>query len=325
MLARQNRVYFKSSFVLETPLLLPSFSSKGFPEVRELVKLMSGIITSGILVSAYDLHYGHIPKTKLTFSEVIFLDSGGYEARVDYDLSDAYRRPHKSKQWTRDLYLGEVKKWKSRVPTVVVSFDSPTQYTDLEKQIRRARELERMRPDLPIELLIKPERKEDRIPIDGLIEHVQDLRFFVAVGFTEKELDKSTLGRMVKIARLRRAMDAAGVSVPIHIFGSLDTVSTPLYFISGAEIFDGLTWLRFGYHAGATVYFQNYGITHDTNYLLLKDVDRAHRMWVNNYYYLEKLRDEMVNFARTGDFGHFKHIGDRLQEAYRQVEARAGM
>lgn len=325
MLARQSKIHFKSNVVSETPLLLPSFSSKGFPEVSELLRLMSGIITSGILVSAYDLHYSHIPRTKLTFPEVIFLDSGGYEARVDYDLSDAYRRPHQSKQWTRDAYLEEVAKWKSRIPTVVVSFDSPTQYTDLEKQIRRARELETTRPDLPIELLIKPERKEDRIPIDGLIEHVQDVRSFVAVGFTEKELDKSTLGRMVKIARLRRAMDAAGVRVPIHIFGSLDTLSTPLYFISGAEIFDGLTWLRFGYHAGVTVYFQNYGITHDRNHLLSKDTDQAHRMWVNNYYYLEKLRDEMVNFARTGEFSHFKYIGDTLQEAYRQVEARVGM
>jgi hypothetical protein len=171
---------------------------------------------------------------------------------------------------------------------------------------------------------VKPEKSGGLIPIPALIEHVEDLRQFVAVGFTEKELDNSMLGRMVKIAQLRKAMDARDIHIPIHIFGSLDTLNTPLYFISGAEIFDGLTWLRFGYHEGVTVYSQNYGIISDPSGLLAKTKDQVHKMWVSNYYYLEKLRDQMINFIRTGEFGKFKDIESKLREAYEQVEARIG-
>ncbi len=49
---------------------------------------------------------------------------------------------------------------------------------------------------------------------------------------------------MQNIAKLRKALDKAGLNIPLHVFGSLDTVTTPLYFLAGADIFDGLTWLR---------------------------------------------------------------------------------
>ena len=49
------------------------------------------------------------------------------------------------------------------------------------------------------------------------------------------------------------------METPIHVFGSLDTVTTPMYFLAGADIFDGLTWLRFAFHGGYTVYKHNYG------------------------------------------------------------------
>lgn len=52
---------------------------------------------------------------------------------------------------------------------------------------------------------------------------------FHALGVTEKELGGNFKERMINIARIRKALNGVGLeNMPIHIFGSLDTVSTPL-------------------------------------------------------------------------------------------------
>jgi hypothetical protein len=284
---------------------------------------MREFITSGVLVSAYDVHYKKITPKKITFPEVIILDCGGYEARMDYDLADVYVQEYSPKAWTRKLYFNVLKNWPRLVPTIVVSYDSPRQFPKLKDQIREAKNLVRARADLPVELLIKPESKNAvYVSIENVIKHVNELRSFSAVGFTEKELGLSMLEKMTKIARLRRTMDEAKVDIPIHIFGSLDTLNTPLYFISGAEIFDGLTWLRYGYHQGLTTYSQNYGTVQDSNGLIRTSKEQLIEMWKNNYYYLGKLKDQMINYVRTEDFSQFKHIGATLEEAFQQLQAR---
>jgi hypothetical protein len=34
-------------------------------------------------------------------------------------------------------------------------------------------------------------------------------------------------------------LDEAGVKSPIHVFGALDPLTVCLYFVAGAEVFDG--------------------------------------------------------------------------------------
>lgn len=203
-----------------------------------------------------------------------------------------------------------------------MSFDSPRHFVGLKDQISRAHNLRKI-TDLPIELLIKPEtKKANTVSIESVIRRVSDLRSFIAVGLTDKELGSSMLEKMTNIARLRQAMDNAKADIPIHIFGSLDTLSTPLYFISGAEIFDGLTWLKYGYHQGQTIYGKNYGSIQDSNGLIRNLKEQTMEMWKNNYYYLTKLRDQMINFTRTGNFNQFKHIASTLKDAFEQLQAR---
>jgi hypothetical protein len=323
MLARSRDLLLGGRFSIRTPLLCPSFSSKGFPDVSAILDFMSEFITGGVLVSAYDIHHGTISAKKIVFPELVFLDSGGYETRVEHDLSEAYGRVHKPRKWTRELYFKTLKKWPRHVPTVIVSFDSPKKFFKVKEQVHRTQQLEKVAGGFPVELLIKPESKNaEFVSIETVLQRVGDLRAFAAVGLTEKELDSSMLGRMEKIARLRLAMDSAKVDIPIHIFGSLDTLSTPLYFISGAEIFDGLTWLRFGYREGRTIYSQNYGTTQDPHGLRLPAKQGIFEMWKNNYYYLEQLRDEMINYVRTSDFSLFKHVGTLLNDAHTQLQAR---
>ncbi len=322
MFVRRSKIVFGTQPVAETPLLLPAFSSKGFPQIRQIMKLMAEFITSPILISSYDVHY-RLVSQKITFSQLIFLDSGGYEARVDHDLSESYGRTHKPKRWNRQLYEQVLRKWTTRWPTIAVSFDSPVQFSLLARQIRAARDLQTTHQHLLWEFLVKPESAKDPfISVDKLIKRISDLRGFAVVGLTEKELGDSVFSAMTKIARLRMHMDSAGITLPIHIFGSLDALTTILYFLSGAEIFDGLTWLRFGYHEGRTIYSQNYAVLRDSEGIRRRTDEQHYEMWRNNYYYLERLRTQMINYERTKDLSHFgPALQSTLREALAQLQA----
>jgi hypothetical protein len=323
LLARESIVVHNGKELFRTPLLVPSFSSKGFPEVKKIIAMMREFITGAILVSAYDEHYGHLTAQKLNFPSVIFLDSGGYEARVEHDLSESYGETYKPNKWTANDHRAVIKKWDSNVSTILVSFDSPTRHSRIEHQAAAALKLKEDFPQFPHELLIKPERSRGPLEITEILPKILDnLVGFAVLGFTEHELDGKIIGRMLKIAQARKILDEAGIKTPIHIFGSLDTFSTALYFLSGAEIFDGLTWLRFGFLKGQTVYKHNYGAMKSGDGLLRGAQDLSHSMWKDNYYYLEALRDQMRNFVRTKDYISFDHIGNELEAAIHQLEAR---
>jgi hypothetical protein len=320
MFARRSKILAGAQTVAETPLLLPSFSSKGFPQARQIMNLMAEFITSPILISSYDVYYRLIPK-KITFPQLLFLDSGGYEARVEHDLSEMYGKLHKSKPWNQQFHESVLTNWVSKWPTIAVSFDSPAKFMGLSNQMAGAAESQKKHPNLLWEFLVKPETsKSPFVPFEKLINRVEHLRRFAVVGITEKELDDSLFGAMTKIARLRTQMNAAAVNIPIHIFGSLDPLTTVLYFLAGAEIFDGLTWLRFGYHEGTTIYFQNYGVIRDSEGLRRSTQEQYHEMWRSNYYYLLKLRTQMINFERTGDLSHFGVIRPQLSDALTQLQ-----
>ncbi len=122
---------------------------------------------------------------------------------------------------------------------------------------------------------------------------------------------------MENIATLRMALDKAGMDTPIHIFGSLDTVTTPMYFLAGADVFDGLTWLRFAYREGYTIYKHNYGALklgiREKSYM----VDA--RCWFDNYAYLGEMELEMRRFLKNYDFRSFKYHRDEFRETYETV------
>lgn len=252
MFAKKRKIALKSGTSLETPLLLPSFSSKTFQDeqVGKIIEYMESVITDEVLISAYDLYYREIKK-KITFPSVVFIDSGGYEASLDSDLSDTGKKTHRSRRWVREFHQQVLSRWSYSPDTVLVSFDSPKAKTDLSSQISRARRLFDSYPLGVSELLIKAiSSREPYIDVSQVIHRVHDLAAFDIIGFTEKELGDSTLQRMCNIAKIRDALNKAGMETPIHVFGSLDTISTPLYFLAGADIFDGLTWLRFAFDEG---------------------------------------------------------------------------
>jgi hypothetical protein len=322
LLAREGSVSHNDVVVFQTPLLIPSFSSKGFPEMKQIIRMMAEFITGSCLVSAYDIHYKLLEPKQLTFPDVIFLDSGGYEARVEHDLSEAYGQDYKPKKWTPNDHHRVLLIWNSKRPTIAISYDNPRRHSSIEHQLSAARRVRQRFPNLLHEFLVKPERKTDSIDPKLVAKIVNQLNEFSIIGFTEHELDNKIIGRMEKIATVRKMLDEAGLKIPIHVFGSLDSLTTVLYFLSGAEIFDGLTWLRFGFHNGQTIYRQNYGAISGENGILKSARELSHGMWKDNYYYLEHLRDQMRNYARTGDCKSFGYIAASVQAAVDQLRSR---
>lgn len=322
MYAKRRKIVLRNGVELETPLLLPSFSSKTFQDERvgQILQYMAGTITDEILISAYDLFYREI-RRKIKFSSAIFLDSGGYEASEDLDLSDSGKRIHRPRPWSLNHHQRVLSRWDYGVPTIIVSFDSPTSKTSAARQVERAKRLFSKFSRANSEILFKTERRSSQfLNIQAIIDQRHNLGTFDIIGVTEKELGPSTLDRMVSIAKLRLALTSAKLETPIHVFGSLDTISTPLYYFAGADIFDGLTWLRYAFADGATLYKHNYGAQRLG--ISFEDFRVNGKVWNDNYYYLFQLRDDMRRFLLENDFEQFKFNAPFFKSACAQFRER---
>jgi hypothetical protein len=156
------------------------------------------------------------------------------------------------------------------------------------------------------------------------------LGFFSVVGVTEHELGDSLLDRVVAVMELRALLRRTGIEKPIHVFGALDPLFVPLYFAAGADIFDGLTWLRYAYWHGLAVH-------HEQGPLLNRsteqrgDVRRA-IVAAGNLTQLGQLHSQLLRFVHEEeDWTLYDHplvgradekISDLLRSTYRSAQAR---
>ena len=80
MLAARRAIKLLGHEIERTPLLVPSFSSKGFPQVQKIIEYSSELIDGVTLISAYDLHHNKVSRD-LSFPSLLFLDSGDTKLR----------------------------------------------------------------------------------------------------------------------------------------------------------------------------------------------------------------------------------------------------
>jgi hypothetical protein len=349
-LVRRSALEHPSGFKMKTPMLIPSFSSKGcvfpkeLPESKEFeytyfktkkelkengnpntgkisdvtVYLVNAlrIITDSMLVSAYDIFHGHIPiPYKNSIPEIIFLDSGGYEVGDTYDYSTIIRSTVVANEWNMEHYREVLETWPDNVPAVFVGFDH--QGESVEKQIELAKELfSKFRGKQLCSILIKPVSNEKTFKktLNEIRNNVTKLKDFDIVGIADKDMGNSVSMVMENVAKIRLALDKAKINIPLHIFGGLDPLTSWLYYISGAELFDGLSWLRYGYFEGRTLYYRNNGILSlgiDKNDEIIKLQSTIH-----NLYYLMELQLEMAQFAPDHNYDKIPFNAGFLKEAY---------
>lgn len=330
MLCRTTKLTHKTTGVsLDTPLLVPSFSSKGFSRssktgaskkeegflsrLHQQLESVSEFVTDTFLVSAFDIYHQYLPQPEKLkqLPELIFLDSGGYEISDYADLSDTEEPEKKQKPWNEDMLKVVFDKWPDELATVLVSYDHPEKRTTFEEQISAARELFRKRDAHLKTFLLKPETNRQETLRDVLAKafgKIDELKYFDIIGVTEREIGSSTKERMVNIAKLRLALDDAGMkTIPLHIFGALDPIAAALYFMAGAEIFDGLTWLRYAYANSQCIYTHNHGPI--AFGLEARDDYVRARTQANNLHELVKIQNMLKEFHHTQDFSKLTKLG----------------
>ncbi len=330
MLARSETIKLPYGSPLITPVILPSFSSKGFPELKKILKYLEEFISGPVLFSAYDIKYEKIPK-KIPFApELLFLDSGGYECSTITDFVEYDRYSYKPESWDQKLYINTVKsvlEANKHMSKVIVNYDNPRRRKPIDEQIKNAKTIfekfSRMDRNYFKEIILKPEtsdKDKQYIEIDTVVQNIKKLKDFDIIGFTEKELGHTLVKVMINICKIRKALKENKMKQLIHIFGSLDPISTPLYFMCGADIFDGLTWLRYSFHQGLTIYQQNYWFKKS----LLDFEIFALRMTsaIENNSYLKDLRNQMMSFQKNKDFNMFHDNGQLFKKIWNTVEAQ---
>lgn len=284
MLARITKIKHPLGAQIDLPRLVPAFSSKGFPFLRVTRKksgpkakraaaitvsettlaleLVGDFIKDSILLSAYDLHHQHFRRPERYFQgkELILLDSGGYELSPGFDQTEPVHWGTPKKAFSGNDYLRVLKALPKDLPFAISNFDWGTRKKPLVRQILAAQSLFAEFPSLMKNFIVKPAGDDKYVDVDEVIRHIKKLTAFDILGVTEKELGKDLMQRLKGLAKLRLAMDREGVDIPIHVWGGLDPVQTPLYFFAGAEIFDGISWLRYAYIDGVAVYRDLYSV-----------------------------------------------------------------
>lgn len=331
-LAERRQIHDKRGGVLECPLLVPSFSSKGFGEIKEsdsdsflsrcseAFEQLVGLMPQ-LLISAYDLHHqlfkgglGAIPS-----KSTLFLDSGGYELSPWFDLAEPYVVDAKLRSFDESDYRKVLQNLPPGRTVIATSFDAGSQGATLSRQIGSAAELFEDHEQVVANFLLKPSGGNVYVDTEDVLAHLDKLSCFDVIGFTEKELGPTLLERLLSLGRIRTRMTEQGLNIPIHLYGALDPVLTPLYFAVGADVFDGLSWLRYGFMEGLSVY------RHASSFLqggLLEENSEIYG-FARNLAYINELRHSMIRFVDLGEnFGAFDHHGEEFERSIGIIKGR---
>ena len=217
------------------------FPSRGFPYLSDIWEEFRHKLYGVCLVSAFDVAGGRIPSGVADLVNVTILDSGLYETRVKKpDLNATEASPH-SEDWSRGQYLEVVQCMGAEGNLIQVNFDYVGR---LEDQIELAIEDFSMAACAASDFLVKPATQAELVNLPKLAQLADALKHFNVIGITAREAGDSFLERCRSIVMLRDLLNDAGLDTPVHVFGAIKPYEVLAYFLCGADIFDGLSWLR---------------------------------------------------------------------------------
>jgi len=324
---------------ITTPLVVPSFSSKGFgvafrrnktpiSEVSQYLQLFADRLNRAFLVSAYDLHYKLLePARELTtrkfedslwsHPKLLFIDSGLYECRIQSDSDEPVQEMRLPQDWSEEKYVDFAARLPTNAPIALVNWDH---YQSYRAQIDAAQEFFTDHGSYLSVCLLKPEKEGRSHNFGRLTQDASRLAAFRVVGVTEKELGASVIERLVALAKLRDLLDREGVDSPIHVFGALHPLYTPLYFAAGGEIFDGLSWLRY-------LWFEGVPVHRDSLPILFRQSDKVQQQGIEaaqaqSLDKVEALERRLRNFLKVKEWSVFgEERAQVLEDAYLDMES----
>lgn len=315
---KSRKIFHPSGCYIETPLFIPSFSSKGFEvqvnkdnefdyEISYLQDVTIPFLTESVLLSAYDLHYNAVIPPSISSGfvpEITIIDSGGYESSLNFDLSETHKLSYTYQEWNIDKYKTVVENWNLTHPAIIVSFDKTSYNKSIYNQIKEAIDFFENYNHFLKTILLKPS-KHYYLDIAEIVENISLLSSFDILGVTEKELGSTMKERIDNIKLLRQALEKSNIDIPIHLFGCLNPNNCILYFIAGVEIFDGLSWLRFIYQGNHLAHIQSYMAKN----LIFEESEHFFREKAicENIFYLKNLKKNLISFSRSSDYTVFEN------------------
>jgi hypothetical protein len=352
LLARRSALEHPQAGRIDLPLLVPAFSSKGFgfrttrrsSSTRIYSEIAYELVQFGqrqstaVLVSAYDFYFHHLdapklpdrPEHYLRNSTIVFLDSGGYELISQFDSTEARVFPYTARQgYTLEQYQAVLERLTSDklgLPLVIANFDYGTAGQPLSKQISAARPLFNKYKSCLSDFIIKPPQARSSVVEPSKLSRsdLADLRGFNIIGVTEKDLGRDTFDRLRRVAELRDRLNDAGITAPIHVWGGLDPILSPLFFFAGAEILDGVSWMRYAYRNGVAMERQSSAVLKEIGVTASQDLMHAYAA-LDNLTFLNGLTialQQWVDFDGK-DFSMFHpDIKQDLQRAYIAMKTR---
>jgi len=230
-----------------TPNYIPSFSSSDDHYLKERLEVfLPQIPQQTILISAYDYFLLKQQKEidadfikKCFKDKFLFLDSGGYELQFSDDET-----------WNPSSYstvLNELD------PQFFVGYDRIPSYSEVSNTQNNIK--------ISCDFLRKYKSHKERVllihfslkntPINEIETVIQIIRenqqTIDVIGFPERELGPNIIQACVFIKKLRHILDEHNICKPIHIFGCSDPKSIILFVLSGADLFDGLGWIKYAF------------------------------------------------------------------------------
>ena len=346
MLPLPRDVRLGNGKVISTPLLIPSLSSRATGPIPNRASdthrieltpcsivhsraLVEGIGES-LLVSAYDICYGLLEdsgafqsgfkSSRYSSPRLLFIDCGWYERNGDSPDKQFGQNQYQSSQWEESEYQETIDRLDSEMQPIVVSWDRSGPYRE---QIAAGQDFFGSRPALTSTMLLKPPGETETHDFRDLSgRDAGNLRAFDIVGVTEKEIGDTVLDRLLNIARLRQLLDDQRVDSPIHVFGGLDPLYTPLYFAAGGELFDGLGWLRYAYRNGIAMH-RDAALILDREITTPK-IQELINICIQNLGELRRLTDDLRLFAYQNHDWKYLTQGSTLELIVKSVRGQLG-
>ena len=293
---------------VSTPLIVPSFSSSGFPDVESIYNEMRDSLYGVCLVSALDLASGCIPADVTDEVNLVLVDSGMYEARTKVGAPIYTLSPVASHNWSRRQYSSLAGGIDPMSNTILVNYDCPG---PISRQFKHAVEDFSHAPHTASDFLVKPEFPSQLVNVARLATHSEELKQFNIVGMTAEEAGDSLKSRCRMVVMLRNALLDAGLDLPIHVFGALKPIEVLAYFLCGADVFDGLSWLRFSFNGNGSTPIEEAAFDDDKADLAAFEFRIAEGR--ANLGVLYRLQTSMNRYCKT------RNLGDLTQGYSEQV------
>jgi|GEM_PF-3420035 len=298
----------------DVPKVVFSFSSKYTTNVNSLLERYFPLLIPScpILLSLFDIHHFYsqtIVNDVLKESREIILDSGNYEANentTDYYWDDSiYIRVSKSlvellESYSTNFYL--------------VNYDTRN---ELSNQIENSIELfSKIGDNFGRILLLHPDKERwNENNLERMVKELKNYEYeFDVLGLSQSEIGEDFFDSIRNVFRLRTLLnDYFEDYVPVHIFGCIDSRSVIFYTFAGADVFDGLNWLRYYYNRDSTYHWTEFYIDYFNEKVL------SHDMIEHNIEYLKRLTNDLHYAIFTEDVDNFKFELQMLEKLLRGV------